>query len=68
MVEYGNGVGGVAGQVGGVTQPGRSIDVGASASQFVSDTVQTLSAMPPAAVALLVVLVFVGLVALRRAF
>lgn len=68
MVEYGNGVGGVAGQVGGGTQPGRSIDLGASAGQFVSDTVQTLSALPPAALILLVVVVFVGLVALRRAF
>ena len=69
MAEYGNGVSGVAGQVaGGTTDPGRSVDVGASANQFISESVNTLSTMPPAALLALVVVVFIGLIALKRAF
>jgi len=69
MVEYGNGVSGVAGQVtGGSGGGGRSVDMGASASQFLSDTAHTLSTLPPAALLGLVVIVFLGLVFLRRAF
>jgi hypothetical protein len=70
MVEYGNGVSGVAGQVAGGSGAGttRSVDVGASASQFLTDTAHTLSTMPPAALLGLVVVIFLGLVFLRRAF
>jgi hypothetical protein len=69
MVEYGNGVSGVSGQVGGgASEPGRAVDVGASANQFVTDSIQTLSALPPAALLALVVVVFIGLIALKRAF
>lgn len=69
MVEYGNGVSGVAGQVaGGASTPGRSVDVGATASQFITESMQTLSSMPPAALLALVVVVFIGLIALKRAF
>ena len=69
MAEYGNGVSGVAGQVtGGAGTGGRSVDVGASASQFINDSVQTLSTMPPAALLALVVVVFLGLIFLKRAF
>lgn len=69
MVEYGNGVSGVAGQVaGGSGGGGRSVDMGASASQFISDSVHTLSTLPPAALVALVVVAFLGLVFLRRAF
>lgn len=69
MVEYGNGVSGVAGEVAGATgSPGRAIDLGAQASQFLTDSVQTLSALPPAGLLALAVAVFVGLVLLRRAF
>jgi hypothetical protein len=69
MVEYGNGVSGVAGQVtGGASNPGRTIDVGASANQFITDSVQTLSALPPGALLALVVVIFVGLIVLKRAF
>jgi hypothetical protein len=69
MVEYGNGVSGVAGQVtGGSGGGGRSVDMGASASQFLSDSAHTLSTLPPAALVGLVVIVFLGLVFLRRAF
>ena len=68
MVEYGNGIGGVAGQVGGDAGGGRTVDVGASASQFIADSVHTLSTLPPAALLGLVVVVVLGLVFLRRAF
>ncbi len=69
MVEYGNGVSGVSGQVaGGASDAGRAVDVGASANQFISDSVHTLSTMPPAALLALVVVVFVGLLVLKRAF
>jgi hypothetical protein len=69
MVEYGNGVSGVAGQVAGTTGgPGRTIDLGAQASQFLTDSVQTLSTLPPAGLLALAVGVFLGLLLLRRAF
>jgi hypothetical protein len=69
MVEYGNGVSGVAGQVsGGAGAGGRSVDMGATASQFVTDSMHTLSTMPPAALVAFVVVVFLGLIFLKRAF
>lgn len=69
MVEYGNGVSGVAGQVAGGTSGGtRSVDVGASASQFITDSAHTLSTLPPAGLIALVLIVFLGLLILRRAF
>jgi len=69
MVEYGNGVSGVAGQVtGGTGGGGRSVDMGASASQFINDSVHTISTLPPAALLGLVVVVFLGLIFLKRAF
>jgi hypothetical protein len=70
MVEYGNGVSGVAGQVAGTTggPGGRTIDVGATAGQFISDSMTTLSALPPAALLGLGVLVLLGLVMVRKAF
>jgi hypothetical protein len=65
MVEYGNGVGQVAGRNGG---GGSQLDVGASIGQFVGDSVHTISTLPPAELAALVVIVFLGLILLRRAF
>jgi hypothetical protein len=67
MVEYGQGVGQATGTAGG-GQAGGSTDVGASAAAFVSDTVNTISALPPEALLALVVAVFLGLIVLRRAF
>ena len=67
MVEYGNGVGqatGIAGGGGG----GQSLDAGAAFGQFVTNTVHTISAMPPAQLAILAVIVVVGLIILKRAF
>ena len=69
MVEYGNGVSGVAGQVtGGANDPARTVDVGASANQFITDSLHTLSTLPPAALLALVVVLFIGVIALKRAF
>jgi len=65
MVEYGNGVGEVAGRSGG---GGRSMDVGASLSQFVTDSVNTVSTMPPAALLLGFVIIVIGLLMVKRAF
>jgi hypothetical protein len=65
MVEYGNGVGEVAGRSGG---GGPSTDVGASLSQFVTDSVNTISTMPPAALLLGVVVIVVGFMLLKRVF
>jgi hypothetical protein len=65
MVEYGNGVGEVAGRSGGGGQP---VDVGAALSQFVTDSVDTISTMPPAALLLGFVIVVVGLMVVKRAF
>jgi hypothetical protein len=67
MVEYGQGVGhatGVAGGGGG----GGTQDLGAGAATFVSDTIHTVSTLPPEQLLLLVVAVFFGLILLRRAF
>jgi len=69
MVEYGNGVGhatGAGGAVGGGS--GGTTDLGAGAAQFVNDAVNTVSALPPTTLILIVVLIFVGLIILRRAF
>jgi hypothetical protein len=47
MVEYGNGVGQVAGGSGG--GGGQAPDMGATLSQMVNDSVTTLGTLPPAA-------------------
>ena len=66
MLEYGNGVGEVAGRAGG--GGGRSLDVGASLGQFVNDSIHTVSTMPPAALMAGVVVIVLGLIMLRRVF
>jgi hypothetical protein len=66
MVEYGNGVGEVAGRAGG--SGGQAPDVGANLAQAFNDSVTTLSSMPPAVLLLGVVVVIVGLMLLKRAF
>ena len=68
MVEYGNGVSGVAGQAAGGSGPaGQTVDVGASVGQFVNNSMHTLSTVPPAYLVAGVVIVL-GLILLRRAF
>jgi hypothetical protein len=69
MVEYGNGVGQVSGNVGGSAGGGgQSVDMGASVSQFVTSSMHTISTLPPAYLVAGVVLIFLGLMILRRAF
>ena len=69
MVEYGNGVGQVAGKVGGGSGgSGQSVDMGASVSQFLTDSMHTISTMPPAYLIAGAVIIFLGLIMLRRAF
>jgi hypothetical protein len=68
MVEYGNGVGQVAGKVGGSGGGGQSVDVGASLSQFVTNSMHTISTIPPAYLVVGFVVVIFGLIMLRRAF
>jgi hypothetical protein len=75
MVEYGHGVGQVSGQggAGGGTGgagfgSGGPTDLGASVSGFISDSVDRIAALPPEMLLLLVVLVFAGLIVLKRAF
>ena len=69
MVEYGNGVSQVAGKAGGGANPaGQSIDLGASVGQFVTNSVHTLSTMPPAGLLALFVAIVLGLIILKRAF
>ena len=68
MLEYGNGVGQVAGRAGGGGTGGQSMDVGAQLSQLVTDSAHTISTLPPAALVAGIVLIFVGLMMLRRAF
>jgi hypothetical protein len=68
MLEYGNGVGQVAGRSGGTGSGGGSVDVGASLSQLVNDSVHTISTMPPAGLLAGAVIVVLGLMMLRRVF
>ena len=69
MVEYGNGISGVAGQVAGSHGGGGGpVDMGASLGQFVTNSVHTLSTMPPAELLGVFVVAIVGLLLLKRAF
>lgn len=69
MVEYGNGVGQVAGQVtGGSGGGGQTVDMGASVGQFVTNSMHTISTMPPAYLVIGAVIIVLGLIMLRRAF
>jgi hypothetical protein len=68
MVEYGNGVGQATGVAGGGSGGGGSMDAGAAVGQFFDSAVRTISTMPPAELALLVVVVVIGLLIFKRAF
>jgi len=69
MFEYGNGVGEVAGKAGGGSGgSGAPMDVGASMSQFVTDSVHTISTTPPGILLLWLVVIVVGLMLLKRVF
>lgn len=71
MVEYGNGVGQVAGKAAGGAGGGgggQTVDMGASVSQFMTNSIHTISTMPPAYLVIGLVVIFLGLMMLRRAF
>ncbi len=68
MVEYGNGVGQVAGRAGGGSGGGASTDIGASLGQLVNDSAHTISTLPPAALLAGIVIIFLGLMVLKRVF
>lgn len=72
MVEYGHGIEQVSGQSGGdgggAGLGSGSGDIGASISGFVSDSVDRIAALPPEMLLLLAIVIFAGLVVLRRAF
>jgi hypothetical protein len=68
MVEYGNGVGEVAGRAGGGHAQGQTADVGASLARFVNDSVHTIATAPPGMLFVGVVVILLGLFVLRRAF
>jgi hypothetical protein len=65
MLEYGNGVGQVSGRAG---DGGQSMDVGAQLSQMVTDSVNTISALPPTTLIIGFVVIVIGLMVLKRAF
>lgn len=69
MVEYGNGVGEVAGRSGGGGgSGGRSLDAGAALAQMVNDSVHTISSLPPTTLLIGVIVIVFGLIMLRRVF
>ncbi len=67
MFEYGNAVGEIAGGSGG-GGAGRSVDVGASIGRFIHDSSATISSLPPTTLVIGVVVIFLGLMLVRRAF
>ena len=68
MVEYGNGISEGAGKATGAHGGGGgSVDMGAQLGQMVTDSANTLSTLPPAALLLLVVGIVVGLWVVKRA-
>jgi hypothetical protein len=68
MVEYGGGIeNGPAGQVSGGGGAGGGTDLFAPVSSFVDRAVHTIAAMSPGELVLVAVVVFVGLLLLRRA-
>lgn len=71
MVEYGGGISnGPAGQVGGGAPPVNDahVDFFSSIGHTVNDLTHTILAQPPEILAIGIVLFFVGLIVLRRAF
>ena len=69
MVEYGNGVGQVAGGSGGGASSGAGGgDVGATVGNALSNAVDQVAALPPETLVLIAVLVLGALLFLKRAF
>ncbi|MEP6638017.1 MAG: hypothetical protein ABJC39_01590 [Chloroflexota bacterium] len=69
MLEYGNGVGEVAGRATGGSGGGSApVDVGTQLSQIVTDSANTISTLPPGMLLLGLVVIVLGLMMLKRVF
>ena len=74
MVEYGGGIqNGPAGQVGGAgggggPDLGQPVDLFSSVGNVINDATSTVASLPPEMLAALIVIFFVGLIVLKRAF
>ena len=72
MVEYGGGIShGPAGQVGsgaGAPPVGQPVDFFSSVGNVIHDTTNTVLSLPPEMLAAVIVIFFVGLIVLKRAF
>jgi hypothetical protein len=66
MVEYGNGVSQSTGIAGG--SGGGQMDAGAAFGQFISNSVHTISSLPPSTLIIGAVVIVLGLLFLKRAF
>ena len=67
MVEYGNEVGQATG-VGGGAHGGQVVDAGAAIGQFITNSIHTISTLPPTTLIAGFVILVLGLIVLRRAF
>jgi hypothetical protein len=67
VVEYGNGVGQATGAGGGGGGAGHT-DVGAQIGKFINDSVDTIAALPPEVLIAGIIVIFLGLIILKRAF
>ena len=69
MVEYGGGIqNGPAGQVGGGGGGGAHVDFFGSVGHTIGDVTNTVLAQPPEVLVVGIVVFFLGLIILRRAF
>jgi len=67
MVEYGNGVGQSTGLATG-GHAGGSTDAGAAFGQWVSDTVNNITSLPPSTLLIAAVVIVAAFIILKRAF
>ncbi len=67
MVEYGNGVGQSTGLATG-GHGGGTTDAGAAFGQWVSDTVNHITSLPPSTLLIAAVVIVVAFIVLKRAF
>lgn len=71
MVEYGGGIqNGPAGQVGGGNAPdfGQPVDLFSSVGNLINNATNTVASWPPEMLVAAIVIFFLGLVVLKRAF
>jgi hypothetical protein len=66
MIEYGRTAGEATGRLGSGGEGSRPIDLGSGAMDLVSDTVESISSMPPEQLLLIGVAILAGVIILRR--